>query len=90
MYSEVHMNRALYKLGPKPGNRFLNIVIVEKEQFEVCIFEGDVAQVDPQFIAKSSDAAVTFHLTLQSAREDPNKEFDESVAAGWQPYTGGR
>jgi hypothetical protein len=88
MYSEIHMNLSLYKNRAKPGNRYLNIVIVEKEQFEVRVFEGDVAQVDPKFIANSSDAAMTFHPSLESARKDANKEFDESVAKGWQPYTG--
>jgi hypothetical protein len=90
MYSEIHMHRVLYKSGPNPGNRYLNIVIVEKEQFEVRVFEGEVEQLDPKFVANSSDAAMTFHHTLQSANEDANKEFAESVTAGWLPYTGHR
>jgi hypothetical protein len=90
MYSQVHVNRALYKSGPTPGNRYLNIVVVEKQQFEVRIFEGGVKKIDPKFVANSSEATVVFHPTLESAMADANKEFDDSIAAGWQPYTGGR
>jgi hypothetical protein len=88
MYSEVHLNRVLYKPAPVASSRFRQIVVVEKEQFEVRIFEGAVVQLDPEFIANCSDAEVVFHPTLQSAREDVNKEFQDSISAGWQPYTG--
>lgn len=90
MYSEVHANRVLYKAGPAPGNRYRQIAVIEKNQFEVRIFEGGVVQVDPEFIANSSDAEIYFHPTLRDALADVEKEFADSVAAGWQPYVGGR
>jgi hypothetical protein len=67
MYSEVHLNRVLYNARPEPGHRYRQIVVVEKEQFEVRIFEGDVVQRDPKFMANNSDAEMYFHPTLKSA-----------------------
>jgi hypothetical protein len=88
MYSEVHVNRVLYKRNPEPGNRYRQIAVVEKQQFEVRIFQGDVIQTEPKFVAEGSDAEVYFHGTLKDAVDDAEKEFKESVASGWEPYTG--
>jgi len=60
MYSQVHVSRALYKSRPTPGNRYLNFVIVEKQQFEVRILEGGVEKIDPESVANSSDARNCF------------------------------
>ncbi len=85
MYSEIHFNRVLYKSDPKPRNRYRQIVVEEREQFEVRISKGDVAQTEPEF--RSTDAEVYFHSTLKAALADAEKEFQASVAAGWKPYT---
>jgi hypothetical protein len=90
MYSEVHANYAFYKSRPAAGNRYRQIAVIEKEQFELRIFEGDVVQTDPKFIANSSDAELYFHPDLRSALNDAEKECKESVAAGWNPYDSSR
>jgi hypothetical protein len=54
MYSEVHANYVFYKAKPAAGNRYRQIAVVEKGQFELRVFEGDVVQTDPEFIANSS------------------------------------
>jgi hypothetical protein len=90
MYSEVHANRVLYKQNPEPGQRYRQIAVIEGELFEVRIFSGDVIHTDPKFIAYSSEAEVHFHASLQPALADVDKEFNESVAAGWIPYTPNR
>jgi hypothetical protein len=87
MYGEVHANRVFYKPRPSAGSRYKNIAIIEKGQFEVRIFEGDVLQTDPQFIANSSDAEIYFHPNLQSAIADADKESQACKADGWVPYT---
>lgn len=88
MYDEVHANRVLYKGGPKPGNRYRQIVVVEKgtQQFELRVFEDDVVQTDPKFIAQSAAPEVYFHSTLNAALSDLEKRFQESVGAGWEPF----
>jgi hypothetical protein len=88
MYSEVHLNLVAYK-KQQPGSKpvFRQITVVEREQFEVRIFSGDVVQKDPKFIAETSDAEVYFHPSLQGAIKDAESEFQQSVSSGeWQPY----
>jgi hypothetical protein len=86
MYREVHANRVLYKPGTaRAGHRYRQIAVVEKEQFEVRIFEGDIVQTAPEFIAQSSDAEVHFHDTLKEALARAEGEFQSSVAEGWAP-----
>jgi hypothetical protein len=87
MYSQVHANLVFYKHRPAAGHRFKNIAVIEKEQFELRIFEGDVVQTDPKFIANSTDAEVFFYPSLQSAMADANKQSEQCVADGWSPYT---
>ena len=88
MYSQVHLNLVAYKNQP-PGSKpvYRQIAVVEPEQFEVRIFEGEVVQKDPKFLAENSDAEVYFHQKLQDAVNDANSEFQQSVSTGeWQPY----
>lgn len=87
MYGEVHKNRVLYKEHAQPGHRYRQIAVIEKEQFEIRIFEGDVVQNDPQFIAQCSDAEISFHPTLEPALADAEDEFQRSVAAGWTAFS---
>ena len=86
MYGELHANRVLYRETPQVGTHYRQIALVEAEQFEVRIFEGTVAQMDPKFVAESPDAEVYFYGTLAEARADVEREFQESVASGWRPY----
>ncbi len=87
MFSEVHANRVLYDKKPKAGAKYRQIAVVEKDQFEVRVFEGEVVQTDPKFIAESEIAEITFHPTLKSAVEEAAKEFQDSTAVGWVPYS---
>jgi hypothetical protein len=86
MYSEVHLHRVFYKNRPSAGHRFRNVAVVEKEQFEVRIFEGDVVQTDPKFIANTSAEKVYFYPTLKSALDDAEQRSKESVSTGWFPH----
>jgi hypothetical protein len=88
MFGEVHLNRVLYKRQPsgaKPAYR--QIAVVEHEQFEVRIFEGEVVQTNPKFIAECADAEVYMHPTLKEALDDAESEFNASKASSvWRPY----
>lgn len=86
VYGQVHANRVLYRDNPQPGHRYRQIAVVEKDQFEVRIFEGDVVQTEPQFVSESSDAEVHFHPTLNGALAQVEEEFRGSAGAGWVPY----
>jgi len=88
MYHEVHANRVLYKPGTAhAGHRYRQIAVVEKEQFEVRIFEGDIVHTAPELIAQISDAQVRFHGSLKEALASAEKEFQSSVAEGWAPIS---
>jgi hypothetical protein len=86
MYNEIHSNAVLYRPQVQVGGRYRQIVVVEKEQFQIRIFEGDVEQLDPKFLADSTDAEIYFHPTLNAAVKDAEKEFQASVTEGWEPY----
>jgi hypothetical protein len=60
MYGQVHENLELYSGRPIPGARFRQIVVVELEQFQVRILEGEVLQLDPHFSANNPDAIYQF------------------------------
>jgi hypothetical protein len=85
MYSQLHSNLVAYKTEAGK-RRFRQIAVVEKEQFEVRIFEGDVVQLEPKFIAASTDAEVFFHSNVEDAIADAEKEFKESFEDGWQAF----
>jgi hypothetical protein len=88
MLGEVHLNHVLYKRQP-PGAKpvYRQIAVVEHEQFEVRIFEGEVVQTNPKFVPETSDAEVYMHATLKEAIDDAESEFKASVASGvWEPY----
>lgn len=86
MYGEVHANRVLYKKNPQPGHEYRQVAVVEIEQFQVRIFEGQVIQTDPRFFADNPDAECYVHANLNDALADVDKEFAESIANGWEPY----
>lgn len=89
MYGEVHYNRVLYSgRQPRQGARFRQIVVVELEQYQVRVLDGEVIQMEPQFTANNPDALYQLHPDLQSALDDAQRELDSSVRAGWTPYVG--
>jgi hypothetical protein len=89
MDSEVHVNHVLYK-KQLPGARpvYRQIAVVEQAgRFEVRVFGGEVVQMDPKFIAESSDAEVHMHPTFTEAMADADSEFRRSVSSRkWEPY----
>jgi hypothetical protein len=86
MYGQVHYNRVLYWGRPRQGTQFRQIVVVELEQFQVRILDGEVIQTEPQFTANNPDAIYELHPGLQSALADADKEYSASMQAGWIPY----
>ena len=67
MHGEVHANHVLYKRGAEPP-AYRQIAVVEwSEQFQVRIFGGTVVQLNPKFIAETSDAEVHLRTTLKEA-----------------------
>ena len=88
MFGEVHFNRVLYKKQP-PGAKpvYRQIAVVETGQFEVRIFEGQVVQTNPKFIAESSDAEVFIRRALKQAIADAESEVQQSLASQeWELY----
>lgn len=88
MYGQVHVYHVLYERGGKSVTRYRQIAVVEKEQYEVRIFEGDLVQTNPEFIADCSDAEVRLHPTLDSAKAEADNEVRESVSDRWARYEG--
>ena len=86
MYGEVHANRVLYKKNPEPGHQYRQIAVVELDQFQVRIFEGQVVQTDPKFLVDNPEAEYFLHANLGDALADVEKEFSESIANRWEPY----
>jgi hypothetical protein len=83
MYSQLHVNYVFYKDEPRPGNLYKQIVVVEKEKYELRIFEGEVLEEEPRFDVDNPDAEVYLHDDLKSALADAEKECEHSVEAGW-------
>lgn len=79
-------NRAFYRQDPEPGHRYRQIAILEENEFQVCIFEGDVIQTDPTVIAMRAGRNVRSHPALEEAMADAEKELRKSVAGGWIRY----
>lgn len=83
MYSQLHANYVLYLTEPTPGNRYRQIAVVEKDKFELRIFEGVVTQIEPKFDVNSLDAEVHFYDDLNAAMAGAKTECQQSEAAGW-------
>jgi len=82
---QVHDKVVFYKDQSKPGHRFRQIEIVEKGQYEVRIFDGDVILTEPQSVA-DDDAEVYFHDTLEQARVDLQRGIEKALHQGWKLY----
>lgn len=92
MYGQVHANIVFYRNAPgvgndvQAGNQFKQIAVVEREQYEVRIFEGEVRQPEPNFSVDNPDAMVALHDTLAAALRDAEAERAQSIQDGWEPY----
>ena len=87
MLNQVHYNRALYAAVPKPGSRFKQIVVVEKEdRYEVRVFDGEVLRNDEEFAADNDVAALEINPTLSGARKEAEAILGEALGEGWLVY----
>ena len=87
MYSEIHRHLVLCKKLPNSTqSRFRQIVVVEREQFEVRVLESDVVQLDLRFTDDVAGADVKFHTSLSSAVLNAEDEYKQSVRSGWRAY----
>ena len=87
MHSEIHRHLLLYKdLPDSRRSRFRQIVVLEREQFEVRIFESDILQLEREFSDDASVAEIQFHATLPLAVLSAESEYKQSVRKGWRAY----
>lgn len=83
MYGQVHYNCALYQDEAQPGRRYRQIAVVERTQFELHVYEGDVLQTTP-WSSACDTADVRFYLTVKAANEEAEKEREQSLKDGWK------
>lgn len=87
MYAEIHRHLVLCKNLPgSPPSRFRQIVVVEREQFEVCVFDSDTLQLDLKFTDVALGTDIQFHTTLPLAVLTAECEYKQSVRTGWRAY----
>jgi hypothetical protein len=85
MYAEIHRHFVLFKnSSDSRHSRFRQIVVVERRQFEVRVFESDIIELDPKFTDDGSDTGVQFHSTLSPAVLNAESEYKQSVRNGWR------
>ena len=87
MYAEIHRHFVLFKNSLDSGHcRFRQIVVVERNQFEVRVFESDIIELDPKFTDDGSGTEVQFLSTLSPAVLIAESEYKQSVRNGWRAY----
>jgi hypothetical protein len=85
--SEIHRHLVLYKDLPDSRlSLFRQIVVVEREQFELRIFESDILRLDREFTDDASGGEIHFHATLRLAVLNAESEYKQSVRKGWRAY----
>ena len=86
MYSESHRHLVVYK---KPSNStqplFRQIVVVERENFEVRVFESDMVQLDTKFILDVSNAEIHYEDLVEAIQNAENK-YKQSVRQNWRAF----
>ena len=87
MHSEIHRHLVLCKNLPgSPPFRFRQIVVVEREQFELRVFDSDTVRLDLEFTDGASGTDIQFHTTLPLAVLSAECEYKQSVRTGWRAY----
>lgn len=87
MFLEIHRHLVLYKRLPdSPTCRFRQILVVERDKFEVRVFDGEVFQKIPSIGDDVSGMEIQFHSSLDSAVLDAEKQFTQSVRTGWRAF----
>jgi len=83
MRFQVHDRIVFYKERSQPGHRFRHITIIEKDHFEVRIYDRELILSEPESV---NDAEVYFHDTLEQARVDLQRGIEKALNAGWKLY----
>ena len=82
MFGETHRHFVLFKAQLESANfRYKQIVVIEREQFEVRVFETDGINPNPQF---TDDCQGEAYSDLTSAVLGAEKQYKMSVRTGWR------
>ena len=83
MFGETHRHFVLFKARSESENfRYKQIVVIEREQFEVRVFETDSINLNPQFTDDCLQSEAYSDLT--SAVLGAEKQYKMSVRTGWR------
>jgi hypothetical protein len=86
MTKRVLRNIVLYMETESSTRRYKQIGVLEGQNYEVRVFEGEVLQEDPQFLAGCSDAEVSFLPSLRAALQEAESLRDQMMKEGWTLY----
>src|SRR5689334_5917957 len=87
MYAEIHRHLVLYKKIPNScQSLFRQIVVVEREHFEVRVLESDIPQLDTKFVLDSSSAEIQLYKDLSEAVRNAENNYKESVRQNWRAF----
>jgi hypothetical protein len=82
---EIHRHLVLFKRLPDSTTcRFRQILVVERDKFEVRVFDGETFQKVPSVGDDVSGMEIQIHPSLESAVLDAEKQFKQSVRNGWR------
>ena len=83
MFGETHRHFVLFKARSESENfRYKQIVVIEREQFEVRVFETDSINLNPKFSDECLQGEAYSDLT--SAVLGAEKQYKLSVRTGWR------
>src|SRR5690349_20946225 len=87
MYAEIHRHLVMYKkLSNSNKPLFRQIVVVERENYEVRVFESDVVQLDKNLILDGSSAEFQLYEDLVEAIENAENKYKQSVRQNWRAF----
>ena len=83
MFGETHRHFVLFKAqSESPNLRYRQIVVVEREQFEMRVFETDTMELKPRFTDGGLHGEAYADLT--SAVLSAEERYKMSVRTGWR------
>jgi hypothetical protein len=87
VFSEIHRHLVLWKRVPDSSALlFRQIIVVEREKFEVRLFERDNFEQFPNVSDDASGTEILIHPSLDLAVLDAEKLFRQSVRSGWRAF----
>ena len=82
MFGETHRHFVLFKARSKSENfRYKQIVVIEREQFEVRVFETDSIDLNPRF---TDGLQYDAYSDVTSAVLGAEEQYKMSVRTGWR------